>query len=884
MKTDLIKKISRILGIDSDRFIEAPVVDFVDVLPDVMRYKQGCCKYELDGEQVVGLNLASTELTNEKWQQILELRGFDVEHLYALSLSDNQLTALPMAERMQALKWLNLSDNRITGFSLPSSLTRLVDLNLDDNPLTNPPQEIIKQGRAAVLRFLKASAVQGVSEVYEIKMLIVGEGGTGKTTLWNLLQDPEHPVPYPGQDPTVGINIKEGAEEDGWCFTHLDRPEKEFIVNLWDFGGQDIQYMTHQFFLTRRSFYVLLADGRREVANFSYWFKIINLLGTEPDMKRPMPVLVLLNEKGSAITRPPYDPQTIKQDFPELALTRRDVDFAKKDGRFAVVTSTIQEILCHQLDHLPLKIPIDWNKVRTELYRYRDQEHRNHINAAEFAAICEENGVNNKQSRDDLSQLLHDLGVILHFHEDPALADFIVLNPQWAANAVYEIMRHEEAAQHNPGRFDRALLRQVWTDCRFSDEEQGKLLNLMLKDNFEVCFKATENGQEIFIAPQLLPSERPAGFDWQLEPTVLRYIYQYPFMPKGIIGRLIVRLHEDIEAVDARKIVWEKGMLLNKDGCRACIIETENPSDGLKRIRIEIHGKKAEDRKYLLRGISQELDRIHHRSFPALKVSQKIPCCCPRCDDDVEPFEHDYDVLRGMEAEHRPLAQCQRSYEMVAVQRLLNGVFPGDDAAKSTRAKKIYFSYAWGDEESYGESREKIVDELYQSLKNDGFNVLRDKMDCHYGDMISSFMQEIGMGDLIVVFVSDKYVRSPYCMNELYEIARNNKLDKQLFTQRVLPMRVEQIKFDDPAILENYFEHWEQEEQKWAAFINKRMSKVTKAQTNRYHMAQKISNNFGELCDWLTDINAFTYKLLSRDDFNTVKDVIITRFKANNDE
>ena len=210
----------------------------MDVLPDVMRYKQGRCKYELDGEHVVGLNLANTGLTNDKWQQILELPGFNVESLYALSLSDNQLTGLPMAARMKTLKWLNLSDNQITAFSLPASMTNLVDLNLDGNPLTYPPEETIKQGRAAVLRFLKAAAVQGVREVFEVKMLIVGEGETGKTTLWNLLQNPGHPVPDPTQKSTIGVSIKEG-----WHFKHLDRPADEFIVNLWDFGGQDIQYI-----------------------------------------------------------------------------------------------------------------------------------------------------------------------------------------------------------------------------------------------------------------------------------------------------------------------------------------------------------------------------------------------------------------------------------------------------------------------------------------------------------------------------------------------------------------------------------------------------------------------------------------------------------------
>ncbi|MBK8193474.1 MAG: hypothetical protein IPK76_09770 [Lewinellaceae bacterium] len=62
----------------------------------------------------------------------------------------------------------------------------------------------------------------------------------------------------------------------------------------------------------------------------------------------------------------------------------------------------------------------------------------------------------------------------------------------------------------------------------------------------------------MYIAAQLLPDKRPDEYEWAPEKTTLRYTYQYPFMPKGIIGRLIVRLHEDIESRDGRKIVWKK--------------------------------------------------------------------------------------------------------------------------------------------------------------------------------------------------------------------------------------------------------------------------------------------------------------------------------------
>lgn len=192
---------------------------------------------------------------------------------------------------------------------------------------------------------------------------------------------------------------------------------------------------------------------------------------------------------------------------------------------------------------------------------------------------------------------------------------------------------------------------------------------------------------------------------------------------------------------------------------------------------------------------------------------------------------------------------------------------------KHKSEKKIYFSYAWGDKEK-GETREEIVNQLYDSLKEDNFEVVRDKMDLGYRGLISEFMKEIGEGDLIVVVISDKYVKSPYCMFELYEIARNCKFDKSLFARRILPIMVEFIDFSDPFILEPYFEHWEKEEQKWEEFVKKRADKISQDQFNRYEKVKLIHGNIGKLGDWLIDMNTLNPKLLSENNFEEIKKAI----------
>lgn len=160
-------------------------------LRGLMTYKENQPKYLLDEQdRLIGLNLAATELDDARWQQIVIL----------LDKHGVQLQAL------------NLCENQLKDFVPPPGIAVMTDLDLDDNPLEYPSPETVQQGKAAVLRFLQVAAAQGTREAFEVKMLIVGEGETGKTTLWNLLQTPDHPVPDEDQkERSVSRSKKAGS-------------------------------------------------------------------------------------------------------------------------------------------------------------------------------------------------------------------------------------------------------------------------------------------------------------------------------------------------------------------------------------------------------------------------------------------------------------------------------------------------------------------------------------------------------------------------------------------------------------------------------------------------------------------------------------------------
>ena len=71
-----------------------------------------------------------------------------------------------------------------------------------------------------------------------------------------------------------------------------------------------------------------------------------------------------------------------------------------------------------------------------------------------------------------------------------------------------------------------------------------------------------------------------------------------------------------------------------------------------------------------------------------------------------------------------------------------------------------------------------------RSRGEEGHKHHRDKTAMRYGDRISKFMSRIADGDRIFIVLSDKYLKSAYCMHELYEVWRNCSEDDAEFIDR----------------------------------------------------------------------------------------------------
>jgi internalin A len=545
-----------------------------------------------------------------------------LENLQELNISNNKISFIPDSfSKLKNLQALNLINNNISQFPPHfDNLVRLSHLNIKGNPIDSIPIEIEKQGSQGIINYF-ISLTDGI-ELHEAKLLIVGHGGVGKTKLmYSLIQ----------KEPKT-IKTTEGIDIRHWPITTDNI--RDFRVNIWDFGGQEIYHSTHQFFLTKRSLYLFVWEARKDeyLINFDYWLNIIKLLSNSS------PVIIVLNKIDERLKS--IDEHALLEKFHNI------IGFQKVSAKDGTNISDLSKVISSEIEKLPLigeKLPKLWIEIRKELESICD----NFITYKEYTAICNKHGLDNTKAR-FLSQYYHDIGVFLHFTDNPILKNIIFLKPEWATNAVYKIIDTKKIIEKY-GEFHFDELNKILND--YPPENLVHIVELMKK--FELCF---EFGSGNYIIPELLKPERPL-FNWNYDNN-LNFEYHYDFMPAGVITRLIVRLHDLIQS----KVYWKNGVIIQRLKAEALIISDPYT----RRIKISIFG---DEQALLLEVITRELDYIH-KTLNHPDVIEKVPCNCDICKKSDHPYLIDYHFLRKARGKLKEIP-CQESMEQINIDKLL---------------------------------------------------------------------------------------------------------------------------------------------------------------------------------------------------------------------
>ena len=529
------------------------------------------------------LDLGHTQLTT------LPAEIGQLTNLQSLDLGHTQLTTLP-AEigQLTYLQELALSHTQLTILPVElGQLTTLHWLNLGGTSLNLPP-EITDQGDAPhhILEYY----FQPSRPLNEAKVVLVGEGGVGKTSLVRHLLDE---IFVSDHDVTEGILVRD------WSFDYND---ETYRIHLWDFGGQELMHATHQFFMTKRTLYLLVLDASHtdDQNRLHYWLEIIKSFGGDS------PIIVVRNHADEGIA--PCDERRLLADYPTIQQVY--TTSCKTGIGLARLWADLPQHLL-TLPHIHDQIPVDWYQVKERC----EISQKDFISYERFIEWCEDAGMQYEYEHTRLLRFLHDVGVVLCFQDDWRLAHTPVLNPSWVADGIYRILHARWHIKN--GILHIADLAHMLDTKRYPRNMHAFLIDMMQK--FELCFPLPGANDQSYLIPDLLPDERPGSDAWtQGWDDSLRFIYQYKeVLPRSILGRLMVRLHALLD----HETLWLYGCILNNaDPPNQARIELDPRT---QQIEVRITGPAA-TRRDILKILRHHMTLLH-RTFADLAVEERVP-------------------------------------------------------------------------------------------------------------------------------------------------------------------------------------------------------------------------------------------------------------------
>jgi internalin A len=519
--------------------------------------------------------LQTLYLSNNQLKALPEAIG-RLSKLETLYLSNNQLTLLPEAiGRLSKLQTLSLYNNEL--IMLPRSLQKLKRLDklfLHGNPGLELPDEVLgstfmevvasqktlKPSREILEYYFATRGTKG-QPLLEVKLIVVGRGGAGKTSLIKRLKG----APFDPHEPeTHGINIVE---------LELACAHGSVKAHVWDFGGQHVLHAMHEFFLTARSLYLLVLGERDDMAerDAAYWLQLIR------SYAGPAPVIVALNKSGGRARE--MDRRTLEEKYgPILAWVPTECsEFDPTKSGIDALSDALTRAI-DGMEEVRRLFPAKWFEIKNWLGGMQDS----FIEYSTYAARCEELGEPDAVKQEELAALLHDLGVALNYGRDPRLRDTTVLRPDWLANGIYAILRANDPGHDEPlareGIVTLESLGQIYAAAEklqmlnakdYPPEKWAFVLRLMTL--FQLSFPLDENADSQLV-PALLPVEEPSG---AIEPEgngCVRLRYEFNVVPAPLISRLLVRTFGLIK--DA--LHWRRGALLRYGPATAKVWATQD--------------------------------------------------------------------------------------------------------------------------------------------------------------------------------------------------------------------------------------------------------------------------------------------------------------------
>lgn len=640
-------------------------------------------------------------------------------NLKKIILHHNQISIIPQGHLPQSLKWLGLSNNNIK--HIPFVIFELVQLErlwLCDNSIDDLPQEMHdylqrtssfraiyllgnplkkipiyawKGNQISRVKNYLSAAYKGTIINYEAKIILVGNGNEGKTTLRKRLNNLNYQPIETERTDKIEIEEMDFAINSDKLNLNLNMPINEqgiylepvYKAKVWDFGGQEIQRNIHTFFLTDNALYLLLWSVRQsedKYANLKHWLNVIK--SHSPKSK----VVIILNkafdDAGKLIKQESefLNEEAIKKAFPNNVIDFLEISalYGKGVEGENGLRERIRKYL-PMLEKVGQELPISWFKLKEKLvhlstlHAYIEIEdfQKQYLQDVDFLDL-------KRDEFHDIIAWLVNIGVVLHYPKNSRLSRYLFLKPEWIIKPIYEVLLDGKGiTKKNKGRFNYGNFGLLCTLEKSSDRD----IIIQLLSEFNLCVSIDDNdNQEQFVIPQLLDeiSEKELVEHSMAKDYRIQYEYHYEYQPKGMLNRIIAECQKRGLVKDS--LLWSNAVIIkDSDGNEAIIYSQVLSRD---KIIIRIKGNEGFSLLAIIRNM------FGYKYIHAILESESVACNCLTCRNHANPALYERSTLEDMHKKDKLQVQCTRSYDMIEISGLI-GISGGDRKTRSEEAGGI---------------------------------------------------------------------------------------------------------------------------------------------------------------------------------------------------
>lgn len=453
----------------------------------------------------------------------------------------------------------------------PWSMT-LRHLWIAKNRFRGVPEELLSSGDAQLWATYGKRRAESRRLVPVAKVVILGEGGVGKSHLRRRLFEQQESYYNASEPRTSGVDV---ATDN--CGMPVAFEEVALGVSVWDFGGQRHLHGTHRLFMAgTRTAYVIVCDATRSRAEnrLDYWLRFVRHEGSER-----CPIVIAVTKCDASAHQSNRGARRLEHLDARILRAEHgiasDVFLDVVDGlgwsgsagpsvrnrtwdRHCTAVEQLDRAVRHALWGAPeldtryepaIAELVEW--LRAELGRAEGKE-RPYIDRRSLDRACSKHALSDSD-RELVLRIAHDAGII-HFagrrgalRRGEMLAERL-LNPLWLcgpayglvtssdASAVRGVVTWEEMEAILPEHTANPNSKTLWERVPFTNADRVLAVDVMCNAGLLMPLDGAA-GDRRYLVPDHLErrgvSTAPTGSCWKRE---------FPWLSESAFGRLIGRL------------------------------------------------------------------------------------------------------------------------------------------------------------------------------------------------------------------------------------------------------------------------------------------------------------------------------------------------------